>query len=170
MLFRFIRNGILEFWKVSQTFNHVQSYEPRCIYNYHLIETTCYFTWPWVKPLLANFGKLIQYFSEFQFPRFELAQFLENVSINILGIFGNAKIHLISFNIIFLTYAPFWTTFPEIRFYWKTHPDQMLHIKYGSIQKFEWMSFPVKRPMWRPGKWKFGKNFWMSCPWFANKG
>ena len=36
--------------------------------------------------------------------------------------------------------------------------------------KIEWMSFPVKRPVWRPGKWKFQKNFWMSCPWFANKG
>ena len=38
-----------------------------------------------------------------------------------------------------------------------------------SVKKFEWMSFPVKRPVWRPGKWKFQKNFWMSFPWFANK-
>ena len=33
-----------------------------------------------------------------------------------------------------------------------------------------WMTFPVKRPAWRPRKWKFQKNFWMSFPWFANKG
>ena len=32
-------------------------------------------------------------------------------------------------------------------FYWKTHPDQMLHIIYHSVKKFEWMSFPVKRPV-----------------------
>ena len=67
-------------------------------------------------------------------------------------------------------------------FYWKTHPDQMLHIIYGLSQKnrmdepqnwnFQknWISFPVKRPVWRPGKLKFQKNFWMSFPWFANKG
>ena len=55
-------------------------------------------------------------------------------------------------------------------FYWKTHPAQMLHIIYGFSQKDEWMSFPVKRPVWRPGKWKFQKHFWMSFPWFADKG
>ena len=32
------------------------------------------------------------------------------------------------------------------------------------------MSFPVKRSVWRPGKWKLQKNFWISFPWFANKG
>ena len=53
-------------------------------------------------------------------------------------------------------------------FYWKNHPDQMLHIKSGSNKK--WMSFPVKRSVWRPGKRKFQKNFWMSFPWFAYKG
>ena len=26
-----------------------------------------------------------------------------------------------------------------------------------SVKKSEWMSFPVKRPVWRPGKWKFRK-------------
>ena len=32
------------------------------------------------------------------------------------------------------------------------------------------MSFPVKRLVWRPAKWKFQENFWMNLPWFANKG
>ena len=35
-------------------------------------------------------------------------------------------------------------------FYRKTHPDQMLHIIYAFVQKFERMSFPVKRSVWRP--------------------
>ena len=38
------------------------------------------------------------------------------------------------------------------------------------LEKFQWMSFPVKQSVWRPGKWKFQKTFWMSFPWFANKG
>ena len=33
-------------------------------------------------------------------------------------------------------------------FYWKTHPDQILHIIYGFSQKFGWMNFPIKRPVW----------------------
>ena len=42
--------------------------------------------------------------------------------------------------------------------YWKTHPDQMLHIIYVSVKVFEWMSFPVKRSVLRLGKWKFQKK------------
>ena len=50
-------------------------------------------------------------------------------------------------------------------------PNVTYHIWYMvSVKKCEWMSFPVKRSVWRPGRWKFQKNFWMSFPWFANKG
>ena len=52
----------------------------------------------------------------------------------------------------------------------KTRPDQMLHILFGSSQKILMDEFSSKTPVWRPGKWKFQKNFWMSFPWFVNKG
>ena len=54
-----------------------------------------------------------------------------------------------------------WMSFPVKRPVWRPRIE---------ISKKKWMSFPVKRSVWRPGKWKFQKNFWMSFPWFANKG
>ena len=106
---------------------------------------------------------------------------------------------IISFNILYMSINPYWQIsrkFPR-PFYWKTHPSKNLywvpiqlkktgheldrftekliqtkfHISYMvSVKKIDWMSFPVQRPVWRPGKWKFKKIFWMSFPWFANKG
>ena len=71
-------------------------------------------------------------------------------------------------------------------FYWKTHPDQILHIIYGFSQKIrmdefsnktacettqnspndDWMSFPVKRSSSRPGFKKLVLMifWWMSFP------
>ena len=51
-------------------------------------------------------------------------------------------------------------------YYWKTHPDHFMI----SVKKFEWMSFPVKWSDSWPEKWKFQKHFWISFPWFDNKG
>ena len=49
---------------------------------------------------------------------------------------------------IFLKFSFFWSSHRP--FYWKTHPDPILHIIYGFSQKIEWMSFTVKRSVWRP--------------------
>ena len=54
-----------------------------------------------------------------------------------------------------------WMSFPVKRPVWRPRIE---------ISEKNWMSFPVKRPVWRPRKRKFQKNFWMSFPGFANKG
>ena len=133
----------------------------KCLDEQRLIAQNPLVGFNFISYLLANHGKLIQkFFWNFHFRVVTQGVLLENSSIK------NHEYLSVFFLILERHTDRFSGKLIQSKCYISYISQKIPVKKYSqvSVKKIKWMSFPVKRPVWRPGKWKFQKYFWMSFP------